>query len=271
MTGFLFMRLLNFFFGGKIYISIAAICFYWTGQIILLQDYSIRCNRYALITGLSAYITYTFPKINWQKTAGKWTDRHRLLFIIIGFIDLALIMTLPFYQVIFLLHLATITGLYNYPFRASTKLLPARMIPFLKIIIISYVWASIGSTWAMVSGIHEYSIQVVEVFLLQFLFIFSITIPFDIRDFYIDKEQKVVTIPGIIGIRGAKYMAFITILLFVLMGTYLTNTHHLAFIVIGIIVMGLITGSGKVRNDLYYTGLIDGTIIIYLLALYVVR
>jgi 4-hydroxybenzoate polyprenyltransferase len=98
-------------------------------------------------------------------------------------------------------------------------------------------------------------------------FIFAITIPFDIRDLALDQGAKVDTLPGIWGIKSAKKIALTALLLMLffviynaVQGTY-TMGNTLALLLSVAISAVLILGSNPQRHDYYYTGLLDGTMI----------
>ena len=57
----------------------------------------------------------------------------------------------------------------------------------------------------------EIDTNILKYFTLRFLFIFAISIPFDIRDFYVD---KILTFPRLLGIQKSKYLSWLSMLIF---------------------------------------------------------
>lgn len=125
---------------------------------------------------------------------------------------------------------------------------------------IAYVWASIGSVYCGFESPIITNARAVSVFMVQFLFIISITLPFDIRDHLIDKNSGIKTVPGLVGIEKTRYIGYVLAFVYVLFaGVTLSSLY--AFIIPGILIILLIKNSGEHRNEFYYTGLIDGFII----------
>lgn len=90
------------------------------------------------------------------------------------------------------------------PFKNKTNGLNYRLrdIPFIKIFLISLTWAT-GSCCYFAPALQVGHSFPYHLFLLQFIFIFFITIPFDINDIEIDNAVGVKTIPILLGIKKA--------------------------------------------------------------------
>ncbi len=99
-------------------------------------------------------------------------------------------------------------------------------------------------------------------------YIFALTIPFDIRDVAIDTENKVQTLPQKLGIKKAKILAY-GALVFMLLFTWSNyridtyNIQHLLAISLSALVCAvLISFVNKEKSDYYYTGVIDGMLML---------
>lgn len=106
-------------------------------------------------------------------------------------------------------------------------------------------------------------------------FIFAITLPFDIRDLETDRFQAVKTIPQQWGIAWSKRLAFMLLFcagIFVLAnglwGIY-TLSHSIALVLSLFLTALLISRADKQKSDYFYSGLMDGTILLQSLLLYV--
>lgn len=84
-----------------------------------------------------------------------------------------------------------------------------RDIPFIKIFLIAFVWSYMAVIIPKVEwmGWDALNWNDVGLFLLQFIFILVITLPFDINDCRIDQLTGVRTIPGWLGVRHTKILA----------------------------------------------------------------
>ena len=162
------------------------------------------------------------------------------------------------------MHLGFISTLYNVPVRKSKSILPLplRSIPILKIFLIAYVWASISSFLPALLQQHQMFTQPnLLIFAAHFLFIVSITLPFDIRDFKTDGKSSLITFPQLVGINTTKFIAICCLIGFALIiKEYLNHGLLLAFF---LITAGLIIKSSPERKYYYYLLCIDGTIILY--------
>lgn len=142
-----------------------------------------------------------------------------------------------------------------------------RDINFVKIFLIAIVWAWI-TVWlpALEYGIND------QGFLLRMgieraLFIFAITLPFDIRDLKVDQHSDVKTIPSIIGIRNTKLMSIISLAIALGLVFYNFQTYHYNYPVsLGLVISMISTAililfSSPKRHDYFYSGLMDGTML----------
>lgn len=165
---------------------------------------------------------------------------------------------------LFLLHLGFISTLYNVPARKNKSILPLplRSIPILKIFLIAYVWSSISSFLPALLEQHQMlTRQNILIFVAHFLFIVSITLPFDIRDFKTDGKNYLITFPQIVGINTTKIIAICCLMGFaIIMKEYLNHSYLMVFF---LITTGLIIKSSPERKYYYYLLYIDGTIILY--------
>jgi 4-hydroxybenzoate polyprenyltransferase len=97
------------------------------------------------------------------------------------------------------------------------------------------------------------------------LFIFAITLPFDIRDHESDKRMKLTTIPSLIGIGKAKALSIIMLLIFIglcYLHYYSSINIEIAMVISVVSTALLILGTHHRRHEYYFTGLLDSTIIL---------
>jgi 4-hydroxybenzoate polyprenyltransferase len=193
----------------------------------------------------------------------KNTTKWRL--IMYSLILLILISHLPYlniYTIVYVAHLGLISTFYNVPEKSYKKsIFPLRSIPLLKVFLISYVWASISVVLPVVSHGDSLSSLSMLLFLMQFFFILSITLPFDIRDFRADYKKHIITTPHAIGINATKMLSLLSVLLFTAIFIYMTGLWNI--IILTVMVAILIFFSAPKRKDHYYTLFMDGTIVLY--------
>ena len=105
--------------------------------------------------------------------------------------------------------LGFISIIYGIPiYKNESHVFRFRDIPGLKIFLISFVWAYVTEALpTLINGESLYYLAIFE----RFLFIFALTIPFDIRDANYDPSH-LFTIPQYFGINTAKWIALFAIL-----------------------------------------------------------
>jgi 4-hydroxybenzoate polyprenyltransferase len=144
-----------------------------------------------------------------------------------------------------------------------------RDLPYIKIFLIALSWAwltVLGPVWE--AGGSAWTIAVLLMALERGCFIFAITIPFDIRDMGLDAANELNTLPGVFGVRTAKWWAYVCL---GMMGGAVLGNAWLGFYVwpvAGVLLASVISTvwivqhSTAARHDYYFTGLVDGTMLI---------
>jgi len=151
---------------------------------------------------------------------------------------------------------------YVIPFIGNKKL-RLRDISFVKIFLIAIVWAYV----TVLLPLLEFEIQLdtnsLGMLLERILFIFLITLPFDLRDWEIDKLNNVMTIPAKIGVQNTIYLAFLVLVIWLgLIWQIYPSCFSIPLTISGLSTGVIIFYSPKQKHDYYFTALVDGTMII---------
>ena len=139
----------------------------------------------------------------------------------------------------------------------------ARDIPYLKIFLISITWAM----FYIIPSQSLLSSDVLAIFLEKFLFIFAITIPFDLRDLEIDSTTGLKTLVHLLHPEKALKLSASLIGMSLLVSIYLCKievysmTHLIALAISYLTAILLIMKSSK-RSEFYYLAYLDGTILL---------
>ena len=100
----------------------------------------------------------------------------------------------------------------------------------------------------------------------------SITLPFDIRDLKYDIASKVKTIPSKIGVKKTILLSEFLLTIFVSLKYYQLHLNHISYEqFIALSIASLITGivlvfTSTKRPELFFSGLIEGTMVLMYLA-----
>lgn len=157
---------------------------------------------------------------------------------------------------------------YVIPFMGNKKL-RLRDVHFVKIFLIAIVWSYVTVLLPFLECEITIGFRELGILLERVLFIFVITLPFDLRDWEIDQRNQVRTIPATIGVKNTLRLAFITLVIWVLLVFKIYNLSiALALLISGISTGILVYYSPKQKHDYYFTALMDGTMILqYVLVL----
>lgn len=162
---------------------------------------------------------------------------------------------------------------YVLPFLGQ-KRLRLRDLHFVKIFLIAGVWSYVTVILPVLeTGGHleGTSFHLIGVFLERSLFIFIITLPFDLRDWKLDAHHAVKTIPTVLGPQNTIRLGLGLIVLWMLLPTLLypwplpLGFYTTAIWTGYLLLRTLKSTQGTVQvveQDYYYTGLIDGTMLV---------
>ena len=154
---------------------------------------------------------------------------------------------------------------YVLPFFGKRKRL--RDFNQIKIYLVAFVWAWVTVVLPAAEADITFCWSMSGMFLERALFVFAITLPFDIRDLKVDGHSEVTTIPAVIGVEKTKNLALGLLamgLLLVLINGYLG--FYSIDVVIGLMISFISTGflihlTSVERHDYFYSGLMDGTMV----------
>lgn len=228
----------------------------------------------AIFSFFAVLLSYNLQRwVRW-KAASSPLSRRTYLFLsslaAIATVGLLFLLELP--TVLKLAPLALVSLLYALPALVGKKGL--RELPYLKLLLIAFSWAYLTVPIPIWGSGKELDASGWFLFAERAAFFIAITIPFDIRDLHRDDPSDR-TWPQLIGIRGAKRTALAFLALF-LLSTLLRHSFStegdfplmMGYLLTAGVTAPLISGAGVERDELYYTGLLDGTMLFQFLALY---
>lgn len=144
------------------------------------------------------------------------------------------------------------TLLYSIPFLPKHTNL--RNLKGTKIFIIAFVWAGVCVLLPLVDIISLFTMPVILKWCQIFLFVISITIPFEVRDLKYDPDG-LGTLPQLIGIKKVKTLGYVFLSLVMLLQVWIANFQFwgmISTILIGIISIWAIVNTRKDQSK-YYT------------------
>src|SRR6185437_4479282 len=273
------LKFIYFLINSNVFISVAAVTMTIETQIQLgmhpqLHPYLFliffatlfEYNLHRLITILTNKKAINSDKHSWVK---KYLKMFYLL-VLISFVGFGITVLLAKKEVLLTLApIAILTLFYSTPISKRTEaIMRLRQIPFLKIFLISFVWSVATILLPIIQSEKMFNQIHVWIMLLErFLFIFAITIPFDIRDMVADETSGLRTLPLLIGEKKSITLATSILLPFLLISLihyFLTNQLFifLAFTISGATTLIFLIDENAKNLSLYYYGILDGTILL---------
>ncbi len=260
---FFLKKIIDFYIFSNIHVALAG--FFLTK--ITLFKFGISNSLTPLFVALSIVVSYNFirffeiktNRLHWFKS---WFVNYKNQLLLLSIVSTLLLNYLVFFtefnlqSIYILLPFAFMTFFYVVPFFKTKKIeFSFRNFPSIKIISIAISWAGITVFFPLYEAEFEFNATVYLEFVQRFLFLIAITIPFDIRDVYVD-EKFLKTLPQVIGVNHSKMIGYILLLLMILSEFYIhKNTDYNSFIllVIGIIAAAFL-GFSSPRRTRFYTG-----------------
>jgi 4-hydroxybenzoate polyprenyltransferase len=263
---------------GNCWVAFGATCMYWCTCFIHhlkpQNDFSIG------IFGATLFI-YNYHRLFRKAAIYAWqrSERHRWIvandkllkaFAIIG-LTISIIAFLPYANVgnvLKFLPFVTLALLYVIPvWKINGKWIRLRDFPFIKIALVAVVWSfvTVFVPFAALDVNWFPDIGQWITFAQRFIFIFAITVPFDIRDLAHDAKHNVKTFAGILGPDRAKQLSNF---LLVMVATISVAAYFFHFYSLGnaagMIVSTLSTSLLVKRihedsDEWMYVGFLDGT------------
>ncbi len=263
----------------NIYISLAAVFLTVSAQIQL--GMKPQWHPYLFIIFFATLFEYNLHRLitvltnkealNSEKH--RWVRENLLAFYIlvsVSVVGFGVVALLAKPEVLFTLApFAVITLFYSVPvFEKHKHLFRLREIPYLKIFLIAIVWSASTILLPIVqSGVTFGKVHIAIMLTERFFFLLAITIPFDIRDLEADRHSGLKTIPLLLNEKGAMYLSYLSLLLFILISAmhYLSHNDWDLMSAMGIstITTFIFLKSEKIRKlTFYHYGILDGTMLL---------
>jgi len=212
-----------------------------------------------------------------------WIYKHYNLVTSLTALSAVIMVPLAFQLSFNTILLLSFTGLlalsYSFPlFKGTFGRFGLRNLPGAKLFIIAIVWAlSCVCVPIMELKSAGITISFIDILLLtvkRFLFITAITIPFDIRDIFQDRQYKLKTLPVILGERKANLFCQSLLILYIFLLLIFVNQITVA--TIGLILVTILSGwlifkSRWKKNEYYYFLFLDGTLALQFLSVFTLQ
>ncbi|MCC3155772.1 UbiA family prenyltransferase [Hymenobacter sp. 15J16-1T3B] len=211
----------------------------------------------------------------------RWIVQHRPLLVgIVAASALALLglyLLTPFTLLLtgFLGHLALLSLAYSWPVlppkEPGGRRRGLRDWPGLKTFLIAYVWSAV-TVWlpALCLDLPLSSGPVWLLFARRFCFILAIALVFDLRDYQRDRRNGPLTLPGLLGYQGGRWLALACTLASVaLLLPGLSPAGQLVLLLPAVLTALVVWFANETRSDYYFALLADGVLLVQAIVLIV--
>jgi 4-hydroxybenzoate polyprenyltransferase len=164
---------------------------------------------------------------------------------------------------------ATIISIaYVFPFIGQQKR-RLRDYNYLKIFLIALIWSLVTVALPILESQSSFAAQEFGMVSERFLFIFIITLPFDIRDLDIDRRNAVQTIPALIGQKATFYLG-LSCLIFWVFIVYLLYPFvvFLPLLLTAFVTLFFIKYASQQQHDYFFTAGVDGLMLLQFILIY---
>lgn len=274
----LIRKIIDLFLYSNVYIAVAAVALTAQTQLILFGKFEL--DTLSVLVFFATMFIYASHRLVGLFSVKKFLKEGRFhiintyknhIWIYTGIAVIGLIYA--FFQVSFRVQLALVLpGLislgYVIPFLGfkKSRKLRLRDLNWIKIFLIAIVWAYVTVILPIIE-IRSVSWSDVLIFVERAVFIFMITLPFDIRDLKVDQYNNVKTIPAVYGISFTMKLVFASLIFLLILASanYLFVPDSPIYFAAFGLWLSLISTYIFIRisinktDDYYFTGLLDGT------------
>jgi 4-hydroxybenzoate polyprenyltransferase len=210
---------MRFFLYSHIYISLAAVAMTFGTFRIYRHAMDKNSLCYLVLIFLATWLVYNIKSIfyknepvsekqHWIRTNRYWL---RILYPLVALVALYFAWLLPVQSTLMMIPFAWIAIGYFTPFFWYRKRIALREIPFLKTWLVAGVWTfAVAFLPCTIMGLELTSCW--RWVLLDFLFMFALTMLFDIKDLTSDKLQGLRTLPMYWGVQTTKIISCVLLL-----------------------------------------------------------
>lgn len=261
----------------NVWVAFIGFCFLWSSYLMLSLPFNFYLGIFYFFSVLFTYNIqriYELNKSNREASDARriWILRHesrlRDLIKLSGLILLLLCFIIPFRVFLYLIPAGLITMFYTFPVGfLSSRYKRLREVPGIKIFLVALVWSYSSVAFILADRLLPfYHEGIIFVFLLNFFLCTAITLPFEIRDVEIDLRNRLKTLATEFGSGRTIQIACFCLLLSMLLilfyaefssaqKLFLSAHAAMTFIFIRL-------SSRFQKHELYFTGLLDGLLML---------
>lgn len=278
----LIQKFINLILYSNLWIALCAVA------MVLQTEYTfsgqIRWSDYAAFVFTATLFTYALHRVVGLEKVSPFQEKGRFLVIsdfkshiwiyavLAGATCLYFFLQMAWWAQIALVVPGILSMGYVLPIFGKKRRL--RDFNFVKIFLIAIVWSWVTVLIPAVYSGVVFSANLLIMAFERAIFVFAITLPFDIRDLKVDQHTGVKTIPAAIGIKNAKLLAYSSLAFLLILVQininmdFYPNSFLLPYVLSALIAAVFIYYSNSERHDYFYTAGVDGLMIVQFVLIY---
>lgn len=271
----LLRSLFQFYVHSNIHVALAVGC------LVLITGlfFKVDTSQSSLFIGVSTFVAYNWIRFlkykyaSLQGTVFRWFDSHKTTLFILNLLAsvylLIALKTMEREAFFVLLPFSVMTLLYITPVAfLKNKEIALRKIPGFKIFCIAVSWSGLVALFPLVqAGVHI-GMREWLFFIQQFLFVFVLTLPFDLRDLNFDKKD-LKTVPQLIGVKRSKITGCVLIVVYCVVSSFcFGKVLLLSVLVVGCVQVILLLKATARQSEYYASFWVEGLPILWLIILF---
>ncbi len=246
-----------------------------TAETFFIFEINVRKNIvYLFLVFFSTLLAYNFKTVQSVFYYGSaidsgkkdWSEQNKGILVLLVSVCFIVSVVACFFlaknTVIILFLLGLLSLGYSFPLRIGKNKLVLREIPFIKTILVSFVWAMVVCCLPFI----ESGAQINKFWgTMEFLFLFPLAILFDIKDLQRDKKSNVKTLPILIGVKGTKILSVSILITRAILIYFLVELPGLFFselISTTLIVVFIIFYIKEKASEYFYMVFVDGLLLL---------
>ena len=237
-----------------------------------LSVYSFSFLSHYISTLNINFLKYVSFLIKKEQKLNSKSYFHFIILVVSSVTSVLFLKTLRLDTLVLLVPVVIVSLFYSLSVvKHNSKYITLREFPYVKIFLIAFSWAFITVVLPLINSDLDFTYFNFIEFIVRFLFVIAITIPFDIRDVKTDKPS-LYTIPQLVGEENSKKISYLFIFINMLFYMILYKKIEVVVFILffAILTSLLVKFTNKNRNQIYYSLVIESTSILLYLVFFVV-
>lgn len=246
------VKFFDFYIKSSIHVGLSVCALSWITTVILKLNVSLFLFIFLFFATVSGYNLIKYGELFFSKPKSFSVYFKSLLgfSFFSAFITFFMMFYLPSNVIKLLIVLGLLSFFYAFPFYKQKNL---RAITGLKLILVALVWAGVTVLIPIVNANIPLNKTIIFLFLQRFLFVFVLTLPFEIRDL---KNDALIlgTLPQRVGVKNTKIIGVLLVIPITLLQFWISkDIIQISSLFVILLLLSVFLVFTKKNQSMYYT------------------